>query len=156
MDSSVAGILNGFRVLVHALHVSSRNAEERVGLTGAQLFVLQKLEEADSLTVGELATRTHTHQSTVSVVVTKLVEKGLVSRVRSAQDARVQVLSITKQGSAKLGKAPESIQDRLIASIAKLSRNDRTALSALLARILSGADLAEVKPELFLENKSLK
>jgi hypothetical protein len=66
------------------------------------------------------------------------------------------VLSITKQGSAKLGKAPESIQDRLIASIAKLSRNDRTALSALLARILSGADLAEVKPELFLENKSLK
>ncbi|HWF44251.1 MAG TPA: MarR family transcriptional regulator [Candidatus Kapabacteria bacterium] len=156
MDSSVSEILNGFRVLVHALHVSSRNAEERVGLTGAQLFVLQKLEETNSLTVNELAQRTHTHQSTVSVVVTKLVEKGLVSRVRSAEDARVQVLSLTKQGREKLRKAPESIQDRLIASIAKLSRNDRNALSALLAKVLNGADLAKVMPELFLENKSEK
>jgi DNA-binding MarR family transcriptional regulator len=156
MDSNISGILNAFRVLVHALHVSSRGSEERVGLTGAQLFVLQKLDETDSLTVNELATRTHTHQSTVSVVVSKLVEKGLVSRIRSLEDARVQVLSITKQGLEKLRISPETVQDKLIRAIAKLPKKDRSLLSTLLTRILVEADLAGVAPELFLENKSIK
>ena len=156
MDQTISNVLNAFRVLVHALHVGSRSAQERVGMTGAQLFVLQKLDAVDSLTVNELALQTHTHQSTVSVVVSKLVDKGLVSRVRSDEDARVQVLSITKQGLDKLRKSPETVQDKLIRAIGKLSKSDRAKLSALLARVLTEADLAEVTPELFLENKSTK
>jgi len=55
---------------VQALRVSSRAAERDVGLSAAQLFVLDRLAGADqALCVNELAQRTLTHQSSVSVVV---------------------------------------------------------------------------------------
>ncbi len=150
---SLTEILDAFRTLVHALQVGSRSSEERVGLTGAQLFVLEKLRNAHGMTVNELATATHTHQSTVSVVVSRLVEKELVSRVRSPKDARVQQLSITKKGALKLERAPTTVQEQLVSALKKLSASERTQLATVLKRVLTDAGISEVKPELFLEAK---
>jgi DNA-binding MarR family transcriptional regulator len=152
-DFILSEILDGFRVLVHGLQMGSRNSEEQVGLTGAQLFVMEKLRGATAMTVNELAAATHTHQSTISVVVSKLVKKKLVSRVRSAEDARVQMLSITKEGEAKLRDSPETVQDRLVNALKKMSRADRDQLVSLLRRVLLDAGLSEVEPQLFLESK---
>ena len=66
------------------LRVASRAAERDVGLGAAQLFVLHKLEEAPRLSLNELAERTRTHQSSVSVVVRRLVNRGLVARTAPA------------------------------------------------------------------------
>jgi DNA-binding MarR family transcriptional regulator len=150
---SLTEILDAFRTLVHALQVGSRSSEERVGLTGAQLFVLEKLRNTNAMTVNELATATHTHQSTVSVVVSRLVEKELVSRVRSPNDARVQQLSITKKGISKLDRAPETVQEQLVSALKKLSVHEQSQLALMLKRVLTEAGLSEVKPELFLETK---
>src|SRR4051812_6915818 len=79
-------VLDSIRRIVRALRVSSRRAELNVGLSGAQLFVLQKLAEGGRLSVNELAAKTLTHQSSVSVVVQRLSARGLVSSSRSAQD----------------------------------------------------------------------
>lgn len=148
---SVAHILDAFRVLVAALASASRASQQKLGVTGAQHFVLQKLMEAGELSVGELADRTHTHQSTVSTVVTKLVRKGLVNRVRSDSDARVQLLSITPQGRQKLRKPTDTIQDRLINSIEGLSSTKRITLVALLNEVIAGAGIAQSRPVLFFE-----
>ncbi|MDP4200139.1 MAG: MarR family transcriptional regulator [Bacteroidota bacterium] len=153
MNHPVTDILNGFRVMVHALQAGSRSSEEKHGITGAQLFVLEKLREARSLTVSELAARTHTHQSTVSVVVSKLVEKGLVARERSEKDARVQMLSITTRGREVLRRTPETVQDRLVAAIGELTESEQTRLHSLLSKVLAGAGLADVQPALFLETR---
>ncbi len=150
---SLTEILDAFRTLVHALQVGSRSSEERVGLTGAQLFVLEKLRNTTGMTVNELATATHTHQSTVSVVVSRLVEKELVSRVRSPKDARVQQLSITKKGALKLDRAPATVQEQLVTALKKLSTSEQAQLALMLKRVLADAGLSEVKPELFLETK---
>jgi len=150
-DQNLSEILDALRTLVHALQSGSRVSEERVGLTGAQLFVLEKLRDVHSMTVNELAHATHTRQSTVSVVVSKLVKKGLVSRVRSIEDARVQMLSITKRGRTKLTRAPDTVQDRLVQTLKTMSKTDRTRLAALLRSLLAEANLSNVKPELFLE-----
>ncbi len=64
-------MLDAIRRIVQALRESSRAAEKRVGLSGAQLFVLQTLGESPGLSLNELAERTRTHQSSVSVVVTQ-------------------------------------------------------------------------------------
>ena len=153
-DPDLSNTLDALRTLVHALQAGSRGSEERVGLTGAQLFVLEKLQDVSSMTVNELATATHTRQSTVSVVVSKLVKKGLVLRVRSTEDARIQILSITKQGRTKLGSAPETVQDRLVGALKKMPRADRARLSRGLDHLIAEAGLAGIKPEFFLENSS--
>ena len=63
-------VLDSLRRIVRSLLESSRRAEQQLGITGAQLFVLEKLAAARALSLNELAERTHTHQSSVSTVVT--------------------------------------------------------------------------------------
>ena len=50
-------ILDAIRCIVRGLRVSSKAVEKNLGLSGAQLFVLQKLEDATTLSVNELAER---------------------------------------------------------------------------------------------------
>src|SRR6478672_12218073 len=87
-DDDVAQVFNSLRRLVHALHNASRDTERRLGVTGAQLFVLTQLRATPSISVNALAERTMTHQSTVSVVVRRLVRRKLVKKTRAAEDAR--------------------------------------------------------------------
>lgn len=150
----VGQILDGLRVLVGALASASRSSERKLGISGAQLFVLQKLAEGGELSVNELAERTHTHQSTVSTVVSKLVTKGLVRRRRSEEDARVQLLTLSANGRQKLQRRTETIQDRLIRSIESLSATDRRELSRLLSSVIHAAGLDSAKPALFFESNT--
>src|SRR4051812_40175859 len=86
--SETRAILDAVRRIVRTLHESSRASEKSLGLTAAQLFVLHKLSDAPGLSLNALAAQTHTHQSSVSTVVSRLVERGLVLRTPAADDAR--------------------------------------------------------------------
>src|SRR5881296_2175368 len=61
-------ILDSIRRLVRLLRLADRAAQNELGLSGAQLFVLQELGKTPSLSLNELAERTRTDQSSVSVV----------------------------------------------------------------------------------------
>src|SRR5262252_4644706 len=91
-------VLDSLRRIVQALRESSRQAEVQVGLSGAQLFVLQKLAETPSLSLNDLAERTRTHQSSVSTVVSRLVGEGYIRRVRSLNDGRRLELTLSARG----------------------------------------------------------
>jgi DNA-binding MarR family transcriptional regulator len=95
-------------------------AERVTGLSGAQVFVLQQLAQAPAQSLNELAERTRTHQSSVSVVVTRLVARGLVARHRSREDARRLELSLTASGHDVLARAPETVQAKLIRGLEQL------------------------------------
>ena len=92
MSSETQVVLDGFRSIVQALRESSRHTEQTIGLTASQLFVLQKLADSDVASVNELAARTYTHQSSVSTVVVKLVQRGMVARKADPADGRRVVL----------------------------------------------------------------
>ena len=150
----VSDVLDNIRRIVRLLRLGSREAERRVGLTGAQLFVLEKLAEAKTLSVNELAERTHTHQSSVSVVAQALVDKGLISRQRAADDARRLELSLTPQARALLKKAPDAAQDRLIEAIGKMPANLRSQLAKGLARLCEEAGIAGEEPQMLFADEA--
>ena len=93
----MAPVFNTLRRLVHSMHAASRETERRLGVTGAQLFVLTQLRTTPSLSINALAERTMTHQSTVSVVVRRLVRRKLVRKVRATDDARRVELTLTPE-----------------------------------------------------------
>ena len=148
----VRDVLDSIRRIVRLLRLSSREAEREVGLTGAQLFVIQKLAEAGMLSVNELAERTHTHQSSVSVVAQSLVEKRLVSRSKAAADARRLELSLTPAAKALLRKAPGAAQDRLIDAIKKLPGAARSQLAKSLSRLVEEAGLGDEEAPMIFED----
>jgi DNA-binding MarR family transcriptional regulator len=151
MKSHSTEVLEGLRRLVQALREGSRAAERELGLSGAQLFVLKAVSEAPSLSLNELAERTRTHQSTVSVVVSRLVKGGFLKRTRSGEDARRLELRLTPKGSRRLENAPNAPQDRLIAAVEKLPAAQRKHLAAGLTRV---AELMALpRPTMFFEEE---
>jgi MarR family transcriptional regulator, lower aerobic nicotinate degradation pathway regulator len=150
-DGDIRLILDSIRRIVRALRLFDRDAEKHAGLSGAQLFVLQNLGR-EKLSVNDLADRTHTHQSSVSVVVDKLVQRGLVARARSKDDSRRAVLSMTPAGRDVLRSAPPAAQQRLITALAGLSRPRRKMLARLLVELTENTGIDVHPPVLFFED----
>src|SRR5580765_205281 len=94
--------MNAVRSIVRAFRVNTRAIELKMGISLAQLFVLQQLTERPADSLNELADRTATHQSSVSVVVRRLVDRGLVTRVASSADRRRVQIALTPDGEAML------------------------------------------------------
>ena len=146
--------LDSLRRVVRALREAARSAERRFGISGAQLFVLHKLAEASSpISLNELARLTHTHQSSVSTVVTRLVEQRLVRRVRSERDARMLQITLTPAGERLASRAPDPPQNRLIEAIESLPARQQRALAEALAGVAKAVGAAK-KPIMFYEDRS--
>jgi DNA-binding MarR family transcriptional regulator len=147
--------LNAFRAIVAALGRSARSVESRTGLTNGQLFLLRELADRDAMTVTALAERARARQNTVSTMLVRLVQAGLVRKARTQADARRAMLSLTPAGRRTLNRAPTPPTSTLLDAIHQLSDADARALAkglGALARSLgvpvSGA------PMLFEDQRS--
>src|SRR5262245_10630486 len=149
-------ILDAVRRIVRTLHESSRAAEKTLGLTGAQLFVLQKLADAPGLSLNALAAQTHTHQSSVSTVVSRLVERGLVLRAAAAEDARRLELRVSAEGRRLVSRAPHAAQAKLIDAIERLPASRRRALARALSDLTHTMDLTGRAPVMFFDGSDRK
>jgi DNA-binding MarR family transcriptional regulator len=145
--------MNAVRSIVRAFRVNTRAIELKMGISLAQLFVLQQLTERSADSLNELAERTATHQSSVSVVVRRLVERGLVSRTSSSSDRRRIEIAVTPAGSALLEDAPTTIQTQLMTALRRLSRDDQNALAGLLERWLREAKIDFASPPMLGEDE---
>lgn len=144
--------MDATRHLVRAVAGSARAVETRSGISGAQLFMLSQLDgSADPLSVGELAARTFTHQSTVSGVVSALLARGLVTRRPARDDARRVDVALTASGRALLAEAPTTVQTQLIRGLARLDAGTRAALADGLEAWLAESGLGGEFPPLFFE-----
>ncbi len=146
--------LDAFRRIIQVLRTAARDTERHVGLSTAQLFALQQLAIAPGASVNDLAARTFTHQSSVSVVIQRLVDRRLVRKVTSRDDRRRVRLALTESGRALLRRSPQPVQDRLIAGRAALSEDRRHVVAEALneiAQTINGR--AEPPPMLFEDSR---
>jgi len=152
-ETEARAIMDAIREIVRVLRESSRAAEAEVGLSGAQLFVLRQLADGGPMSLNEVAARTLTHQSSVSVVVSRLVDGGLVSRTRSGEDSRRLELALTHKGEALLRQAPGASQERLIDGLRGMSVKERRQLRLALDRWLQEVGVKERIPVMFFEDE---
>ena len=145
--------MNAVRSIVRAFRVNTRAIELKMGISLAQLFVLQQLTERPAESLNELAERTATHQSSVSVVVRRLVERGFVSRSSSSTDRRRIEIAVTPAGRALLEDAPTTIQTQLMTALRRLSRDEQNLLAALLERWLREAKIDFAAPPMLGEDE---
>jgi DNA-binding MarR family transcriptional regulator len=147
----ISAALDAVRSIVRALRVNGRAVERQAGIGGAQLFVLQQLARGPARSMNELAGRTHTHQSSVSVVARRLAERGLVARSPSTTDRRRMEIALTPKGHALLRGAPVTVQARLVEGLRKLPADRRAALAQALHAWLRAAKLEAARPPLLFE-----
>ena len=155
--SDSARILDAIRRLVRHLRLADRAAQSELGISGAQLFVLAELGKTPSLSLNDLAARTRTDQSSVSVVVSRLVDAGLITRDRDPRDARKLILNLTKKGSSLLQRAPAVAQEQMLATIDALSPADRKRFADTFTALVDSLPAEPgPAPMLFEEEEQLR
>lgn len=115
---AIGRALISIRRLMRTLRTTAVLVERVTGLSTAQTFVLQLLQQGPAESMNALAERTSTDQSSVSVVVSRLEAKGLVARLVSASDARRTGVAITSDGIALMQRKPPTVQERLTHALA--------------------------------------
>ena len=78
---------------------------DELDLTYTQYIAMLVLWEKDKVTVKELGEALYLDSGTLTPVIKKLAEKGLVTRARSAEDERNLVVTLTDAGLALRDRA---------------------------------------------------
>jgi DNA-binding MarR family transcriptional regulator len=136
MDDSLIAL----RRILRATELYARDLAHAVGLTPAQLRVLQIVDEKESVTPKALATQMGVSQATVSALVDKLVGQGLVERVPSENDRRQTNVTVTKNGHARLEDAPDALQQRYVRAFLEMADWEQAQLVSTLERVADMLD----------------
>jgi DNA-binding MarR family transcriptional regulator len=152
LPPDVRRVFDSMRWLVRELRLAQNPGGQRTGLSAAQIFVLHVLKEHGALSVGELAEHTATDPSSVSVVVRKLNDKGLVAKEASGEDRRRLEVTLTKAGGEAVARTPMPVQQVLMARMAGMRAGDLALLADLLAQVAPPISEVEAAPMFFQED----
>ena len=117
-------VLQQFRVIYGSMRQYFREVEERCGLSGSQMWLLQEVQRSPEIGVTELAIRLGIHQSTCSQLVEKLVGQGCLLKNRPYEDQRRVGLCLAQEGVKALAALPgpaEGILPEALAAIPVVS-----------------------------------
>ncbi len=103
-----------------------------IGLTPTQLSALTAVERDGPLTLGALADQERVAPPTITKVIGKLQEQGLVTKVIDAGDRRICHVATTAAGRALLNESRQRKDAWLATRLAELSPNQRRRLAAAL------------------------
>ena len=148
---NLARSLDALRRIVRAARGSTHAVEKRYGVSSAQLFVLQTLARSPGISIKDLVALTLTTNSSVSEVVTRLVESGLVTSDTAEDDRRRKVLALTEGGREIVRHSPRTIQQDLIEGFSKLSPATQRALADSLEEWCSASGFAGVPATMLFE-----
>ncbi|WP_461097046.1 MarR family winged helix-turn-helix transcriptional regulator [Spirosoma luteolum] len=108
---------------------------DQIDLTYPQYLTLMLLWETDNLTVGAIGERLLLDSGTLTPLLKRLEQKGLVSRHRNPADERQVTIQLTEAGRA-LSERAESIPTQLLQQL-NLSDTDAIRLRDQLLALLS-------------------
>lgn len=83
---------------------------DRLGLTYPQYLVMLVLWETDKVPVKTLSEKLMLQSNTLTPLLKRMQEAGLVERTRSDQDERSVLISLTAEGKALKADAPQVVQ----------------------------------------------
>ncbi len=108
---------------------------DEIDLTYTQYIAMMVLWEEKEINVKDLGGRLYLDSGTLTPVLKRLEQKGLISRQRDDNDERVLIASITQEGEALKEKAVEIPYK--MAGCVKLDARDAKELYEILHKLLN-------------------
>jgi len=124
------------RRLWHTMARDVVQPPEIQGLQRQQYWVLVALSVSPRR-MSDLAECAQTSQASLTGIVDRLVEHGLVQRVRSEEDRRVVEVSLTEHGRRVTQQADAAFATRLAHVVEPLEPGERAELLRLMRKITS-------------------
>ncbi|HWA59299.1 MAG TPA: MarR family transcriptional regulator [Gemmatimonadales bacterium] len=150
-SADVTAIVGGLRRIVRALELYSHEVKRDYGLTAPQLWALKTLAREGPLTVNQLAAHLHQHQSSASLLVSRLEQRGYVRRARSETDRRFVRIAPTEQALAVLAQAPEPAQGRLLHGLRRMPPTRLRSIRRSVEDLVGAMEAEGVEARFFFE-----
>lgn len=130
-------VYSTLREIVQAMDIHSKYLFKYYGLSGPQLTILKELSEVDKIPTGLLAKKISLSQATVTDILDRLEEKGLIFRQRSNYDKRKVYIYITEKGKGTILKKPSLLKEEFIRQFNELEDWEQTLILSSMQRIVS-------------------
>ncbi len=137
---------SGLVSLIRAYSVAMRSIESvlrpfGLNVSRYEVLLLLSFTRAGCLPTMRLRDLLMVHGSSVTYLVDKLEEAGLVERRPDPADGRVSLVYVTEAGRALVDESSHALGDAGFGAFAGLTENDATQLIGILAQVrTSGAD----------------
>jgi len=135
-EASVSHLLHRAVQIAADLHAEQAGPE---GLTPRQFAILAAVAETEGATQSQLVRSTGVDRSTLAELLTRLMVRGLVLRLRSEGDARANQVTLTESGRAVLAAAQPLAASADLALLARLPEDRRARFLKDLRRLVVGA-----------------
>jgi DNA-binding MarR family transcriptional regulator len=143
-DSLGAGeFLDAVGAVRRAVRRAARRSGPSEPLPVAQAELLRLTAATPGLTVAQAAAVLHLAPNTVSTLVGKLTEQGLLKRIPSSTDGRSVLLDATAKARRRLAERRDLRAELAGRALAGLSGEDRAALAAAIPAMLRLAERTE-------------
>ena len=96
-----------FYLLSNAFTRAYRPLLDKLGITYPQYIVLMALWESDAITIASLTGKTGIDAGAMTLILKKLVQKGLLDIRKDEQDKRVKHVHLTKSGRELKSRAED-------------------------------------------------
>jgi DNA-binding MarR family transcriptional regulator len=141
--STAAELLTAISVIRRTARRAARRAWARQPLPPAQSELLRLAAARPGLTVADAAQELRLAPNTVSTLVGRLTEAGLLSRDKSPQDGRTALLTATEKARQRLAEFRDLRADLAGQALARLTEEDRRALARAAPALLRLSDEME-------------
>ena len=154
-DDMADKVIVALRRVIRAVDLHSRTLVASHGLTGPQALILKALQ-GGSLSAGELAIRVSLSQGTVTDILNRLEQRGLVRRIRDREDRRRVLVETRDAGMALIEQSPPLLQERFVQRFSNLQEWEQTQLLASLQRIAAMMDAEDIDAAPVLSSGSVR
>jgi len=116
-------ILIKLRKITRSINLESKKIQKEFGISIPQLLLLQYLSNQKDYKASakEIKNYINLNASTVSGIIHRLEQKGLVARLLNTEDKRGMYVILTAKGSDLLRDSPTTLQEKLSKRLKKLS-----------------------------------
>lgn len=139
-DELEESILRSLRKVSRAIDLHSRRLVATVHLTGPQLVCLRQLRDGEAMTPSALAQAVSLSNATITGILTRLEQRGLVTRAKSESDRRRVLVALTERGRVLVERAPSPLQERFTSALHGLPMANRTIIDVVLKQIVDMMD----------------
>jgi DNA-binding MarR family transcriptional regulator len=148
-------VMIALRKIIQSLDQNSRKLVKRVGLTGPQLVLLQEIAHLGEVSVGGIARAVSLSQATVTGILERMENRGLLVKRRSQNDRRRVMVSISPKGKKVLEEAPPLMQETFVKRFYGLPEWERNMIMVALQRLVSLMDAHSFRAAPFLSSGNL-
>jgi MarR family transcriptional regulator, 2-MHQ and catechol-resistance regulon repressor len=138
MSRGVPGADHVWLVMMKAMRALTKYAAagiEETGLGLSDFGVLEILLHKGPLPVNTIGPIVDLTPGSISIAVDRLVQKGLVSRVESAEDRRVRIVALTSRGKVLIDSAFRKHSGQMKKVFSELSPEELRGLEAALKKV---------------------